>query len=210
MIGKYRIGVCGTHCAGKTTLVEALNKILEYPKIVEIASRFPRDKRRHMKTQLDIMSAQISEEIGVQHFISDRTVIDNLAYSTLCFVESVRDLTNMSEVFIQIKEYMICMGLGTDYLSSRPYDLIVFVDEMLPLENDGNRCLNQKYQEWIFDFMKVETGLVNVNYRMPVIDVRGTTEDRVKSVIDSLTNLDKKLSHSRSIANAKKLISNRD
>jgi len=205
MIGKYRIGVCGTHSVGKTTLVEALNKVLDYPLITEIAAKFPRAERQHLKTQLDIMSAQIAAEIEAQHFLSDRTVIDNLAYTTLCFTESIRDVGGLDEIFIRVKEYMAIVGLGTEYLAGRPYDLIIFVDELLPIEDNGSRCLNERYQEWIYNFIKTEVGVVGNNHRIPVLDVRGSTEVRVKLITESLKNMDGKLSRVRLAADAKKL-----
>lgn len=210
MYGKYRIGIAGTHCAGKTTLVEALNKILGYPEIKEVAAGFAKSDRKYLKTQLNIMGAQIEAEMATSHFLSDRTVADNLAYSTLCFEESVQGMTDMSGVFTMVKEYLSCVGLGTEYLASRPYDLIVFIDEMFPIEDNGLRCTNEKYQKWVFEFLKVETGVISINHRIPVLDVTGSTESRIAAILSSLENLDAKLAHTRSTKDARKLQSNQE
>jgi nicotinamide riboside kinase len=186
MVGKYKIGICGTHCCGKTTLVRVLNELLGYPLITEVADRFPRETRGNLVTQMSIMGAQITEEMKNPFFISDRTVIDNLAYSTLCFEESISGVADMGEVFARTKQYMLCAGLGTDHLSHKPYDLIVFVDEMFPIEDNGNRCLNVDYQKWIFEFLKTESGVASINYGIPVIDVKGTTEKRIERILGSL------------------------
>jgi len=58
LIGKYRIGIAGTHNAGKSTLVDALSKELkDYPLIKEVAASYCRTDRQHLSTQFKIMSA---------------------------------------------------------------------------------------------------------------------------------------------------------
>jgi nicotinamide riboside kinase len=70
----------------------------------------------------------------------------------------------------------------SDYIASQPYDLIVFVDEMFPIEDNGNRCLDEKYQKWIFDFLK---GAIPSwgRFGISTMNVRGSTEERVEMIL---------------------------
>jgi nicotinamide riboside kinase len=191
MFGKYRIAFVGTHCSGKSTLVDALVQELDdYPIIKEVAARFPREKRQHLATQFDIMSAQIAEEMKNSFFISDRSVVDNIAYTTLNFQESINGKTDLDFVISRVKLFTMCLSLERDYLTTRPYDLIVFIDEMFPIEDNGNRCLNEGYQKWVFEFLKNEVALTGITYHIPVLDVTGSVEERVSAVLSFLTKLD--------------------
>ena len=188
MIGNYRIGITGTHNAGKSTLVDALSKELEgYPLITEVAASYCREERQHLATQFKIMLAQMREETKHVYFISDRTVIDNLAYSTLNFEESVSKELDLDVVINKMKMFSACLDLERTYITTRPYDLMVFVDEMFPIdENDEKRCPNEKYQWWIHHFLKGEIGVTSALYRIPVIEVSGPTEKRVELIMKKL------------------------
>ena len=189
MSNKFRIGISGTHCSGKSTLVDALVKAKEfegYPYIKEVAARFPREQRQYLVTQLDIMGAQVTEELKYTHFISDRTVLDNLAYSMLNFEESVAEKTDVDTVMTRVKQFCACLALESEYIATKPYDLIIFVDEMFPIEDNGNRCLNEKYQKWIFDFLKGEVHGAWERFGIPTIDVRGSTEERIEMILRKL------------------------
>ena len=192
MSGSFKVGITGTHCSGKSTLVDALvaHEFFEgYPFIKEVAARFPREHRQHLATQFHIMSAQIAEETRQAHFVSDRTVLDNIAYTTLNFEESVANKPNLDLVVTRAKEFFTCLDLERTYIATRPYDLIVFVDEFFPIENDGNRCLNERYQQWIFDFLKGESGVAGALYHIPVLDVSGPTEKRVDLIVKRLKGM---------------------
>lgn len=194
MYGKYRIAFVGTHCCGKSTLVDALaEELADYPIIKEVAARFPREDRQHLATQFDIMNAQIAEELKSPFFISDRSVIDNIAYTTLNFQESIAGKTDLDLIFARVKQFTACLAMEQEYMMIRPYDLIVFVDEMFPIEDNGNRCLNEHYQQWIFKFLKNEVGMAGNRYRIPVLDVKGSVEERKRTLLSFLSSLDSRI-----------------
>jgi nicotinamide riboside kinase len=192
MIAKFRIGISGSHCSGKSTLVDALAARKEfegYPLIKEVAARFPREKRQFLATQLDIMTAQIEEEMKYKFFISDRTVIDNIAYSLLNFEQSVAGKTELDTVMTRMKQFCSCLALESEYISRKPYDLMVFVDEMFPIEDNGNRCLNEEYQIWIYNFLKEEIYAAGNLYGIPVLYVEGSIEERIKMILAALERM---------------------
>jgi nicotinamide riboside kinase len=192
MNGKFRIGISGSHCSGKSTLVDALaarKEFEEYPLIKEVAAQFPRGRRQLLTTQFDIMTAQIKEEMKYKFFISDRTVIDNIAYSLLNFEESVSGKTDIDTVMARMKQFCFCLNLESEYIARRPYDLMVFVDEMFPIEDNGNRCLNEDYQVWIYNFLKNEIYAAGNINRIPVLYVEGSTEERISMILAALDRM---------------------
>jgi nicotinamide riboside kinase len=84
------------------------------------------------------------------------------------------------------KQFCTCLALESDYIASKPYDLIIFVDEMFPIEDNGNRCLDEKYQKWVFEFLKGEIHGAWERFGVPTIDVRGSTEERVEMILRKL------------------------
>ena len=190
MTKMFKICMVGTHCSGKSTLVDALSaKMPEYPFIKEVAARFPREERQHLVTQYAIMSAQIEEEMKHTFFISDRSVIDNIAYTTLNFEESIAGQTVLDTVITRCRTFTKCLLLEQEYMKAKPYDLIVFIDEMFPIEDNGNRCLNEKFQKWIFDFLKGEVVVSSETYGIPYLCVTGSTEERVQAIVDTLQKM---------------------
>ena len=192
----FRLGLCGTHCCGKTTLTDDLRKVYDFPVITGIADKYTRPERARMETQLNICFDQIQAEKTASvtrdefghpcGFISDRTVIDNLAYSYMC-----RDANTKHSIFAleavviyhQIKDQVM------SHIASDPYDLVVFVDEYFPIEDNGTRCVSETAQVFVYKFIdrflrdwEVVTKETDRIY--PVLRVNGTREERVKQVIN--------------------------
>ena len=57
-----RIGIAGTHCAGKTTFAHDLHGLLGIPLIEEVAGRFTEEERHSLSTQYKILCRQIEAE----------------------------------------------------------------------------------------------------------------------------------------------------
>lgn len=176
----YKIGIVGSHSCGKTTLVKALANRIEIPIIHELASNFPPEDRKYISTQYDIMKAQIDCEQSHKSFLSDRTVIDNLAYSTLVYNTDP----------IQFKQiYHQCQNMAYTHLSDKPYNLIIFVNEILPLRPSPHRNFMEKHeQEFILNFIQHEFDTCDgQTYNgIPYIIVNGDLKDRIKTVMKYL------------------------
>lgn len=175
----YRIAIAGSHSCGKTSLVKALAKKIEIPIINEIAATFLPETRMHIDTQYKIMSRQIETEKNGKTFLSDRSVIDNLAYSTLIYTTNPNDFRCT---------YEKCTTLAYKHIAFKPYDLLIVVDELLPLRPSAHRNFMEKSeQEFILNFIRNEVYQDDKSYfGIPYIKVKGNIGQRVKKVIKHL------------------------
>jgi nicotinamide riboside kinase len=179
-----RVAICGSHSCGKTTLLQALKEISIFkfhPVIHELAAKFDPNTRLYMETQFKIMQQQaITENLFTKNygkFLSDRSVIDNIAYSTLVSNDALNRNDKGKLIFKK------CYALSYSHLHSyiAPYDLLIFVDEILEYKEAPHRNFsNYKSQKFIYDFIKDEIK----NLKMPVVMVSGTTNQRIESIMD--------------------------
>jgi deoxyadenosine/deoxycytidine kinase len=91
----YKIGICGAHGTGKSTLLEALNQELKLPVIkrtmrtlwekfgIDNFEKIPADIRANFQKYALLNQIDREDNEGQDGFISDRTVLDNLAYTKL-------------------------------------------------------------------------------------------------------------------------------
>lgn len=178
-----KVAVCGSHSCGKTTLINELKKhmIFEtHPLIAELAAKFDPKSRLKMETQFQIMQRQVIAEVtftkNYGKFLSDRSIIDNLAYSTL-----------VNKAYKNDSIYRKCIGLAYSHLYSLipPYDLLIFVDEILPYkEADHRNFSTYKEQEFIYEFIKTELNKTKI----PVIVISGSTNQRLVTILDFISN----------------------
>lgn len=175
---RVKIGITGTHCSGKTTLATELSKVLEVPLIHEIAGQFKEEDRQKIGTQHKILLAQIAAEKSHQEFVSDRTVIDNLAY---CIWHANK------KPEAQANRIKYIMGnIVEDHLRNVPYSLMVHVTERFDLEENGIRNLDEKQQIWIQNNIKAAMVGLDCKYCFPVLHVSGPTQERVDIIIRHL------------------------
>lgn len=178
-----RIGIVGSYSCGKTTLLNELSKQLpDYPTIGEIASLFPRAVRKYMETQCAIMRMQIESEKRCQPLmISDRTVIDNVTYTYLCYEESSKSEENDTLMEFNLERYQ-------KHINLHPYDLIIFVEECLPIEDNNSRCLNPYYQTLIYNRLKKLVTVTHDVYNdFEILYVKGSQNERMQTVISYLS-----------------------
>ena len=139
--------------------------------------------RNTIPTQFNIASGQISAEINMvaAHggFVSDRTVLDNLAYSS--FHYSHIQPTNGDIALFAFIGRMI-----DDYLETMPYDLIVFVDEYFDLEDDGNRSMNPDEQFYVYYLIDDIVNYVCLRFNIPIVYVSGSLDERIEKIINSM------------------------
>ena len=178
-----RVGIIGAHSCGKTTLVNTLKKYVETNFISEIASKIPPDERLNLKSQLNILNMQIEEEKKYTSFISDRTVIDNLAYFTLVKEKQLNNvLSEEEEKYLQIH-----YDVYSEHMNNVPYDIIIFIDEILSLRPSPHRNFMSTYEQ-AFVYLKMydmlQTELDILNFSLPVIYLSGNTRERL-SILNS-------------------------
>lgn len=187
-----RIGICGAESTGKTTLAKALADKLELPLITEqargVAKRLGIDdlnkdypKRLWDRFQWECLKTQMAIEQRHESFVSDRTVLDNLAY----WLVDHADPHNCYETL----QYW---GYAERHIRVRPYDMIVFVrpEDDIALENDGFRHTNPAHR-WLIDrvLSSLVAWIAHTYSHIKIVNVSGPTNERLEQVRAGLENL---------------------
>jgi nicotinamide riboside kinase len=160
-----RIWITGSHSVGKTTL---LNK-LEWNKINEIARTAMRhfwktpqemDNRELEIFQNHLFFKQIREELAKWDFITDRTIIDVLAYSK------------------KLEVYNILKDRAKTFLNQFPYDILFYIPIEFWLEEDWTRFSWTEYQIEIDNNIKELLEEFNIKYHI----ITWSLEERLNNI----------------------------
>ena len=166
-----KIGFCGTMSVGKTTLVNALKELPEFKDYHFRTERskhlmnlgIPLNTDSTLKGQL-VFASERSAELMQEKIITDRTVIDVMAFCDLS--ESMED---------HEKFYLN----ATLYYLVDEYDVLFYVSpEGVEIEDNGVRETNAEYREAVDKKIKSIVGM----YRANAITITGTVEERIKQV----------------------------
>ena len=167
-----KIGLCGTMSVGKTTLVNALKNVPEFKDYTFTTERskylnslgIPLNTDSTLKGQ-NIFLAERCTELMQENIITDRTVIDVIAFTKLAKSISYID----GDAFEEYAKRFI-----------REYDYIFYVSpEGTIIEDNGVRETNQKYRDEIDQTIK----LLLYKYKPWFNILKGSTEERVKQVL---------------------------
>ena len=134
-----KIGFCGTMSVGKTTLVNALKELPEFKdyKFATERSEYLRDLGIPLNTDSTIKGqliflAERSSELLQENIITDRTVVDVIA-----FTKSAKSIS-----WTQGKEFE---SLAKNLISD--YDYLFYVSPKgVELEDNGVRTIDKKYR----------------------------------------------------------------
>ena len=175
-----KIGLCGTMSVGKTTLVNALKKenIFKDYKFATERSKYlnslgiPLNTDSTFKGQL-VFAAERSAELMQEKMITDRTIIDVMAFCALSEAMNIEDKNTLKNTLKHlIKEYSVIFYIN---------------DLSIPIEDNGIRETDERYRVYIDD--KIKEIISEYRDQCIIIDISGTTEDRVnriKSVLDNM------------------------
>ena len=163
---------------GKTTLVNALKKETEFKNYTFRTERskylnsmgIPLNTDSTLKGQL-VFAAERSAELMQENIITDRTIIDVMAFCELSKSMSKAEKDHINGVLWHlIKEY----------------DVIFHIDDLsIPIEDNGVRETDKDYRLAIHEKI---SSILNMHRYMPgkVIKISGTTEERINKIKSSL------------------------
>ena len=174
-----KIGFCGTMSVGKTTLVNALKELDEFKDYTfrTERSKYLRDLGIPLNTDSTlkgqtIFLAERAAELLQENIITDRTVIDVIAFSRL---SNQMDLEEKHMI-----EDLLCELI-------QDYDIIFHIDDLnIPIENNGIRETNEEYREKIAEEIDNIIKEYESDFKR-IVRISGTTEERVNQVKASLS-----------------------
>ena len=178
-----KIGLCGTMSVGKTTLVNALKKESEFKNYTFRTERskylnsigIPLNTDSTLKGQL-VFASERAAELMQENIITDRTIIDVMAFCELSKSMSKAEKQHINGVLWHlIKEY----------------DIIFHIDDLsVPIEDNGVRETNKDYRLAIH---KKISSILGMHRYMPgkVVTISGTTKERISKIKDTLNMYNK-------------------
>ena len=173
-----KIGLCGTMSVGKTTLVNTLKEDLDFKNYIFRTERskhlssigIPLNTDSTLKGQL-VFAAERAAELMQENIITDRTIIDVMAFCELSKSMSTAEKQHIN---------------GVLWHFIKDYDIIFHIDDLsVPMEDNGVRETDKNYRLAIHQ--KISSILGMYRY-MPgkVVTISGTTEERISKIKDTL------------------------
>jgi GTPase SAR1 family protein len=169
-----KIGFCGTMSVGKTTLVNALRELPEFAdyEFRTERSKYLRDLGIPLNTDSTLKGqfvflAERSSELYVDNIVTDRTVIDVMAFTRLA--DSIPYY--IGDTLNEVASHLL-----------REYDYIFYVSPKgVELEDNGVRTIDAEYR------MEIDQEICKIieKYKTKIphfARLSGTTEERIKKL----------------------------
>lgn len=182
-----KIAFTGSHCTGKTTLLNDVESILSNKIVVnsvtEVARKiidkgYPLNKDATVDSYVHYINDQLSEEAakmnGCDVFISDRTLLDPVAYA----------MVNSRLPRPYIPQYFINMMENVWLLEKDKYDFYVYFPVEFELEIDKVRPFDDVYRKDIDKMIEKLLKQNSINY-MRVTGDRLERTDYLLSLINN-------------------------
>ena len=172
-----KIGFCGTMSVGKTTLVNALKNEQEFKdyKFATERSKYLSSLGIHLNTDSTfkgqiVFAAERSAELMQENMITDRTIIDVMAFTELSNSIDLAHKYHLNATF---------------YHLIREYDIIFYVSPKgVKIEDNGIRETDAKYRKSIDEEIKRLLRIYGLSTK--VVELSGSTKKRIQKVKDTL------------------------
>jgi nicotinamide riboside kinase len=176
-----KIGLCGTMSVGKTTLV---NELKDLPEFKDYTFRTERSKYlRDMGIPLNtdstlkgqiVFAAERAAELMQENIITDRTVIDVMAFSRLSKSMETYEKDNLNNMLFHL---------------IKDYDIIFYVSPNgVEIEDNGVRTTDVHYRNAVDVKIKsiISTHKPSIK---KLVNLEGSTEERLEQIKDTLASL---------------------
>ena len=170
-----KIGFCGTMSVGKTTLVNELKKLSEFKDYTFRTERskylmemgIPLNTDSTLKGQL-VFAAERASELMQEKIITDRTIIDVIAFA------------NLSKSMKKHEKHFLS---ATIQPLMNEYNILFYVSpEGVEIEDNGVRETDSKYRMAIDKEIK---SIIQMHGNSKIITIKGTTKERITQVLYS-------------------------
>tara|TARA_R110000823_G_scaffold313196_1_gene440572 strand:+ start:324 stop:857 length:534 start_codon:yes stop_codon:yes gene_type:complete len=176
-----RIGLCGTMSVGKTTLVNELKNLPEFKDYTFRTERskylrdmgIPLNTDSTLKGQI-VFAAERAAELMQDNIITDRTIIDVMAFSRLSKSMEVGEKDTLNNMLWHL---------------IKDYDIIFYVSpEGVEIEDNGVRETNSHYRNAVD--IKIKT-IINVHkpFIKKLVTLSGPNESRIEQIKATLASL---------------------
>ena len=172
-----KIGFCGTMSVGKTTLVNALKELSEFKNYTFRTERskylmemgVPLNTDSTLKGQL-VFAAERVSELMQEKVITDRTVIDVIAFANLS-----KSMTKGEKFYFT----------ATIQPLMNEYDILFYVSpEGVQIEDNGIRETNAEYRMAIDKEIRSQ---LQMHGGKKIITIKGTVKERIEQVKNTVS-----------------------
>lgn len=169
-----RCACTGSHSTGKTRLSKLLCGKQKWRYLPEapfqaLQAGFPLNEKTSLATTVWIFAKQAEMENGEEPFVADKCFIDLLAYARYLLPGEGELLT-------------VCEKIAAPYIAR--YDCVFYLPSgEFPIEDDGYRSLDPKFQLKIDEQIRVELQRLHVYYKTII----GSPDERYIKAMDTIT-----------------------
>lgn len=175
----HRIAIVGSFSTGKTTLAEAAAEPLGLPLLPEVAREvaaegFKLDKDATPEVETLIFLRQYRNELRHAEFLSDRSLLDAMAYAGWVLDNQERR-----------REFALwdaCVDIAEHRLRSQ-YSLIVYLPIEFGIVADGLRPMDEEFQADIDSRIKALLKRFNLKHET----ITGTPDERLAALLSLVT-----------------------